>query len=361
MYDMYKHHVHTMNYNALLSACAMIAAVLTCAQPSDACTRVVYHGDSVTATGRTLDWRTPIPTALRIMPRGETHLSYDDPAVNMTWKSRYGSVVAISYDMGVAEGMNEVGLTANTLYLPGSVYELPDGKEHRKKMSSTVWPLYFLDNFATVAEAVEAADRDEFYIDAPGMADGSAATLHLAVSDAGGDVAIFEYRDGRLEIHHGPEYNVLTNAPFYADQIAVRNYWKEVGGMNMLPGTNRSTDRFSRASFYSSMLPRNLSPRLGLAGVFGILRNCAVPMGITVPDRPEISTTQWFSLADQTRRVYYFQLTQSPSVVWVDLTKMNLEEGAPQYSLELTADGTQLGPVDGLFKAATPFKPYYHS
>lgn len=335
-------------------------AMLSAVQKADACTRVVYAGDNVVATGRTLDWRTPIPTALRVFPRGENHMSFDDAKDNITWTSLYGSVMAISYDMGVSEGMNEKGLAANVLYLPGSVYSYGEGKETRKKMSTSVWPQYVLDNFATVDEAIAALSQDKFYLYAPEMPDGSAATLHMALSDATGNCAVIEYRDGNLEITQGTEYRVLTNAPFYKQQLAVKDYWENVGGMHMLPGTNRSSDRFARASFYSSLLPKTLNHRDGLAGVFGVIRNCAVPMGISMPDQPEISTTQWFSLCDQTDKVYYFQLTQSPSVVWIDLTKVNLSKGAPQLTVSLTTDGSQIGCINSLLQPAAAFKPCFH-
>jgi choloylglycine hydrolase len=326
---------------------------------ADACTRVVYAGDSAVATGRTLDWRTPIPTSLRLMPRGESRQSFDVASESLTWTSTYGSVVAIGYNMGVSEGMNEAGLTVNILYMPDTTYTLPNGREHRKVMSSSVWALYFLDNFATVAEAVEAIKQDKFHIDALAMPGGTVTTLHLAISDASGDNAIVEYIDGKLSLHQGKEYNVLTNAPTYDQQLAVCNYWQGVGGMNMLPGTNRSTDRFVRAKFYGSLLPATLSHTKALAGVFGIVRNCSVPMGITVADQPEISTTQWLSLSDQLRRIYYFQLTLSPSVVWVDLTAADLAQGAPQRTIALTTDGSQSGDVTTQFTATSAFKPVY--
>lgn len=339
----------------VLPALAMMSTTFD----SDACTRVVYVGDSVTATGRTLDWRTPIPTSLRIFPRGEHHVSFDDPTDCLEWTSQYATVMAVSYNMGFTEGMNEKGLAANVLYLPGSVYSYGPGKEYRKKMSSSVWPQFVLDNFATVDEAVEVLKQDKFYIYAPEMPDGSAATLHMAISDPSGDVAVIEYRDGNLEITQGKEYRVLTNAPFFEQQLAVRDYWLGVGGMHMLPGTNRSSDRFARASFYSSLLPKTLSHRDGLAGVFGVIRNCAVPMGISMPDQPEISTTQWFSLCDQTDKVYYFQLTQSPGVVWIDLTKLNLSKGQPQLTVNLTTDGSQIGNINHLLTPSAPFKPAF--
>lgn len=348
-----------MNTYKLIGAAIVGCAAALLPQQSEACTRVVYAGQHAVCTGRTLDWRTPIPTALRTFPRGENHVSYDVASEALQWTSRYGSVCAISYDMGVAEGMNEVGLAVNVLYLPGSVYKLPDGQEHRKKMSSSVWPQFFLDNFATVDEAMEVVNQDLYYIDAPAMADGSAATLHLAMSDSTGNCAVIEYRDGRLQTHEGSEYNVLTNAPFYDQQLAVRDYWLGVGGMNMLPGTNRSSDRFARASFYRSILPDSLDHTHATAAVFGIIRNCAVPMGISVPNQPEISTTQWSTLCDQTEMTYYFQLTQSPSVVWIDLRKAKMAPGSPQQTIRLTTDGSQCGCINSQLQDASDFHPVF--
>ena len=45
------------------------------------------------------------------------------------------------------------------------------------------------------------------------MPDGSRlATLHLSISDATGDCAIFEYVGGKLTVYHSKEYKVMTNS-----------------------------------------------------------------------------------------------------------------------------------------------------
>lgn len=64
--------------------------------------------------------------------------------------------------------------------------------------------------------------------------------LHLAISDASGDSAIFEYRDGKLEIHHGRQYQVMTNSPFYNDQLAILDYWQQIGGLDASRHQSRS-------------------------------------------------------------------------------------------------------------------------
>ena len=43
------------------------------------------------------------------------------------------------------------------------------------------------------------------------MPNGSAATLHLSISDPTGDSAIFEYLGGELKVHHGKQYTVIDN------------------------------------------------------------------------------------------------------------------------------------------------------
>lgn len=74
---------------------------------SDACTRVIYHGaDSLYIVGRSLDWRTPIPTNLYVYPKGIYKQGASTPD-GINWTSKYGAVYAVSYDGGITEGMNE--------------------------------------------------------------------------------------------------------------------------------------------------------------------------------------------------------------------------------------------------------------
>lgn len=325
---------------------------------ADACTRIVYIGDNGTViTGRTLDWKENIPTNLYVMPRGIERTS-SDTANSMKWTSQYGSVVAVGYDVGVSEGMNEKGLVCNLLFLPGTVYKTE--KEQRIPMSSAVWAQYVLDNYATTSEAVEALKADRFYIDAPVMPGGTATTLHMALSDVTGNSAIIEYIDGNLTIHEGKQYQVLTNAPPYDQQLAVDKYWKEVGGMNMLPGTNRSYDRFVRGSFYINAVPKNTSHDMALAGVFGVLFNCSVPVGISLPEQPEISSTQWRSVSDQQKLTYYYATTLNPSVMWINLNNVQLHAGSPILKLDMMNTTKKYGgDVVKDMKHSDGYKPLY--
>jgi penicillin V acylase-like amidase (Ntn superfamily) len=142
-------------------------------------------------------------------------------------------------------GLSEAGLSANILWLAESEYPVFD--QSKPGLSIAAWAQYVLDNFATVEEAVNVLRREPFTIvtdTVPG--DTRLATLHLSMSDATGDSAIVEYIGGKQVIHHGRQYHVMTNSPTFEHQLALNAYWKEIGGTVMLPGTNRSADRFAR-------------------------------------------------------------------------------------------------------------------
>jgi len=323
-------------------------------QQTEACTRAVYLGpDGMTATGRTMDWREDPQTNLYIFPRG---IERRGAATGDTlfWKSKYGSLAAAGYDIGICDGMNEKGLVANLLFLPETVYERPD--DTRPVMGLSIWTQYVLDNFATVAEAVEALSKDAFRIDAPDLPNGVKARLHLAISDPSGDSAILEYIDGRLTIYRGRQYQVLTNSPAYNLQLAINDYWKQIGGLTMLPGTNRSSDRFVRASFYINAIVQTADPTIAVPAVMSVMRNVSVPYGISTPDSPHIASTRWRTVADQKNRVYYFEPTLSMETFYVDLAKVDFSEGTPERMLTLSDGTTYEGDATAKFRpVARPF------
>lgn len=344
------------------AACLGVAAAFVCPTPqANACTRVTYVGDNAVITGRTLDWKTPIPNNIYVLPRGIARQSYDEPERSVQWTSRYASVVAVGYDIGVAEGMNQEGLCCNILYLPGTYYA--EQGDPRPLMSTSLWAQYVLDNFATTREAVATLSLDAFQINAPAMPGGDATTVHMAISDKTGNSAIVEYLNGKLSIHEGKQYQVLTNAPPYDQQLAIYDYWKTVGGLNMLPGTARSQDRFTRASFYVGMLDKDLPHDKALGGVFGIVGNCAVPTGISIPNQPEISTTQWRSVSDQTNQIYFYRETNSPSTIWIDLREFDIYPGAPIMKLDLISKGQGMmsGNVIKQMKKSAGYTPMFRA
>lgn len=338
-------------YKTILAAIS-IAGVFEVPIQSEACTRAVYLGpDSMVVTGRTMDWKEDPQSNIYLFPRGiDRRGGLTDNTIK--WTSRYGSVVTAGYDIGICDGMNEKGLMANLLFLSESDYMRPD--DSRPVMGLSIWTQYVLDNFATVDEAVAELGKELFRIDDPDLPNGAKSTLHLSISDANGNSAIFEYIDGNLVIHQGRDCQVMTNSPTYDKQLTLNDYWKQIGGLLMLPGTNRASDRFVRASFYVKALPMTSNFRDAVAGVFSVMRNVSVPLGISVPDQPNIASTRWRTVADQKNLVYYFESTISPNIFWIDCRKADFSVGTPVKKLSLTNGEIYAGDTVDRFKNSDP-------
>lgn len=320
------------------------------------CTRVIWpDADGSVIVGRNMDFHKDLMTNLWKQPRG---IERDDGVEReLTWTSRYGSVIATSFDIISVDGINEEGLAGHVLWLAESDYGKP--AEGRTKLSQAVWMQYFLDNFATVAEAVDWAEKNDVQVvqlqDPTG---GKPPTIHLALDDATGDSAIIEYVDGKQVIHHSPEYRVMTNSPTYDQQIELVKQYEGLGGDAPLPGTNLATDRFARASYYASRLQQPKTQLEAIAAMFSVIRNAAQPFRIPDPGKPDASQTIWQTVADLTNKRYVFESTTRPNIVWVDLEDLDFTEGSGQLKLdlisELALEGGLAGNVSGRFEDKGP-------
>ncbi|BAR99963.1 choloylglycine hydrolase [Blastochloris viridis] len=338
------------------SLVALAVAGITLGQPAQACTRAVYLGpDNTIITIRSMDWKDDIGSNLWIFPRGMARDGAAGPT-SIRWTSKYGSLVATAFDAATADGMNEKGLVANLLYLAEAEYEKPAAGSKRPPISISAWAQYVLDNYASVAEAVEALRAEPFYVAAVTTPDGEPGAVHLAISDATGDSAIFEYIGGKLVIHHGRQYQVMTNSPVYDQQLALDTYWQEIGGAVMLPGTNRAADRFVRASFYINAIPKTANEVEAVASTFSVIRNASVPLGISTPAEPNIASTLWRSVSDQKNKRYYFESSRSPSLFWINVSELAFAPGTPTKKLLLTGGAIYAGNAAAQFQPAEPFK-----
>ncbi|TWT97132.1 hypothetical protein Pla100_22810 [Neorhodopirellula pilleata] len=94
-----------------------------------------------------MDWQEDMHTDLWIFPRGmKRDGGMGDQGFK--WASKYGSVVSSIYEAGTADGMNEKGLVANSLFLVESEYPSPKG-DNRPLMSIAAWTQPELDWDAT--------------------------------------------------------------------------------------------------------------------------------------------------------------------------------------------------------------------
>lgn len=327
-------------------------------EPSaNACTRVVYKGpENTVITARSMDWKSEINANLWVFPRDIKRTGEVGP-LSLKWSSKYGSIIASAWDIATADGMNEKGLVANILWLAESMYPKFDPSGTKQGLSISLWAQYMLDNFASVKEAVGSLKDEPFVLVSdyiPGT--DKFTSLHLSISDAYGDNAIFEYIDGKLKIHHDPTYVVMTNSPAFDQQLALNEYWKGIPGTVMLPGTNRAADRFVRASYYIHAIPQTNDIRTSVASVFSVIRNCSVPFGISSETEPNISSTRWRSVSDQKNLIYFFETVLTPNTFWVNLNEFDLSENGKVMKLSLDNFATYSGKANSSFKQMPAFK-----
>lgn len=344
---------------SIFSKAAMLftaATLLVSTQKTDACTRVVYKGTNQTViTARSMDWKDEIDANLWIFTRGMDRTG-NVGNNSFKWTSKYGSVITSAWDIATTDGINEKGLVANVLWLVESEYPSFNPKGSKPGITISAWAQYVLDNYSSVKEAVQDLQKENFVIVSdfiPGTE--KFTTLHLSISDASGDNAIFEYKDGKLKIHHDPSYTVMTNSPVFEEQLAINKYWKEIPGTIMLPGTNRAADRFARANYYINAIPQNADTHTSVASVFSVIRNCSVPFGISSETEPNISSTRWRSVADQKNLVYYFETVKTPNTFWVDLKKIDFSKKGGVKKLNTSKNETYAGETSTLFVASKPF------
>lgn len=252
----------------------------------------------------------------------------------LTWTSKYGSIVATAFDLIATDGMNEEGFAGHILWLAESEYGTP--KPTATQLSQAVWLQYYLDNFATVEEAVAWTKKTHVQIaqlfDPTGHL---VPTLHLAINDATGDSAIIEYTDGKPSVYHSRDYKVMTNSPTYDKQLELVKQIEGLGGDQPLPGSTLASDRFARASFYVEHQVQPKTQLDAIAAMFSMIRNAAQPFRTPEPGKPDASQTIWQVVLDLTNKRYVFESTTRPNIVWVDFDEVSFAEGSKVLKLDL--------------------------
>lgn len=302
---------------------------------SYACTTVFWNDNGISqVVARSVDLYTSDLPLIKAMPRGTKH-SGEAGENSLTWSSKYGTLAVTAFHSNaVSDGMNEKGLVVHLLYLAETQY--PQSNSDAQKISNVLWAQYVLDNFSTVDEALQGTK--DLQIVATKVYD-KIWPLHLAMEDATGDSAIIEFIQGKMHVYHGQQYQVMTNEPAYKIQLANLKRYQGFGGKLPLPGDPDPLSRFVRVATFLKTLPKPNSQLESIAGVLAVMRTAMVPFGAvdTSGNKTEDAwATRWVSVADATNKVYYFNSTSAPNIIWIDLNKINFAEGAPLLSIDPT-------------------------
>ena len=345
-------------FHKLIALGVMGASAALMPAQGDACTRVIYHGaDSLYVVGRSLDWKTPIPTYLYVYPAG-LFKQGSSSSEGINWVSKYGAAYAVGYDGGITEGLNEKGLSVNGLFCKGTVYS-DEVREKNPAISLAMIVAWILDNCATTDEVRELITTTPFKIEGATFDGGTVSTLHWGVTDASGKSIIFEFDHGKLNIYDPGDIRAMTNDPQWPAMTAIVNYWDKIGGQHMLPGTVTSPDRCVRANYFAHHVEATGDAQLGAAITRSILVNSSVPYTYNIVGEPNLSSTQWRSYSNLRDRLYYFDIVTNPGYYYVDLKKCNLAPGGKILRLDTTKHTDLVGDVTDRFEKSEGFKPMY--
>ena len=348
-----------MKKTILLGVSAIMASAALLSTPdASACSRILYEGqDSLYVVGRSLDWKTPIPTNLYVYPRGIHKMGSDRPGA-VEWTSKYGAVYAVGYDGGVTEGMNEKGLVVNGLFCKGTVY---DNEETMKRppLSMAMFVAWLLDNNATVEEVKGVLHEHNFSLSGATFDGGTVSALHWGVTDATGKSIIFEFNHGVINIYDMGDYRAMSNDPNWPSMTAIIDYWDKKGGQNTLPGTVSSPDRCVRGNYFAHHVKQTADADLGVSIARSILVNCCVPYTYEIETEPNVSSTQWRSYADVRDLRYYFDIVTNPGYYYVDLKELDLRPGAKILKLDTSKETQMIGNANKYLQKNPGFTPMY--
>lgn len=360
----------------LFLLCAGLFSLLGVASDVHGCTSLlVSTKDGGYVYGRTLEFALSLDSDVIVIPRGY-QLQGTGPdgkaGTGLSYTTKYGVVGLNGLKLPiVVDGMNEKGLVAGALYLPGfSLYQETAPAEAEKSLASYEALTYILTNYASVDEVKAGLSKIKVNRSEHPVFKG-VVPLHYTVHDSTGKSIVVEYIGGALQITDNPTH-VMTNGPEFGWHLRNLGLYLNIkpgpltpvtiGGMNFqppstganmvgLPGDMSAPGRFVRAVFFSQAAPVAQNGEDGVKTVFHIMNNFDIPPGaITTSakaaagggiDGQEI--TEWTSVADIKNKAFYVRTYDGFQTLKVALDKTSLDGKAITYiSLDRANGATEL-------------------
>ncbi len=166
---------------------------------SHPCTTFVLKTPTDLLFGRNLDWVSD--NGILVVNQRKlykTSLTFP-PDKSISWISKYGSVTFNQFGREFPfGGINEKGLVVEIMLADAQYPEADD----RAAVNELQWIQYQLDNFSTVEEVIES--------DTLLRISSVKQELHYLVSDASGNVAVIEFRNGKMLAYTGESLPVTV-------------------------------------------------------------------------------------------------------------------------------------------------------
>ncbi|MDO4987709.1 MAG: linear amide C-N hydrolase [Synergistes sp.] len=316
---------------------AMLLLCVSLSAGADACSRLTYADSTGTViTGRTMDWQDNIQGEMHVFRRGVVRHNLAVGSKMPTWTVKYGSVGIRNLGATPSSAVNEKGLVLDFLWLGCSDY----GKLKKGETAIALSQLeqYLLDTCATVDEVVSCLKNEKIrpVLTEREVISGHKMTLHIMATDKTGNNAVIEWVDGKLNIHKQKGKMVMTNDPDYEKMLAIRDYYRELGIENNMPGSSLSQARFVYIDGWLNQMLDKVSENYisgitghsvhnqKLAGVMSIIRGVSTPVSVVLDVKhPNNTSTIWRTMADLTENVFYYDSALANTFAWVDVSRID--------------------------------------
>ena len=272
------------------------------------------------------------------------------------WTTTHGfvGIDAFGHADWLTDGMNEAGVYASLLYMPGFCDYTPAvGTPADELLAIVNVVAYVLGTSASTAEVKQALEAVTVWpFEVAGF--GFAPPAHVIVHDASGDSAVIEWVDGEMVVFDNP-IGVATNSPHLDWHLLhLNNYvnltpvnpkplvvegvtlapFGQGPGMSGLPADDSGPSRFVRATAYVASHTDIPDVRTGEMAAFHILNNFDIPVGFVRDgsDGGLHDQTLWSTIANLTDLRYIVRGVDDPNPVAIDLHETELDGGDPRRS-----------------------------
>lgn len=314
-----------------------------------ACTGIsLFAKDGGYVQARTIEWGDSyLPSEYVIIPRNLEQMSYTPTGINgLKFQSKYGVVgLAIIQKEFIAEGLNEVGLSAGLFYFPHyGKYPEYDPQQNNQTLSDLQFVSWILSRFSTIDEVIEATKQIRIT-----SLDKQGSTVHWRIGEASGRQVVLEFINGIPHFYEN-KIGVLTNAPDFPWHITNLNNYvnlfpgnaptQKIGDITIfpfgagsgflgIPGDVTPPSRFVRIAFYKATAPQLKTSEETIFQSFHILNNFDIPIGVEHPigKAPNIpSATQWTSAIDLTQKKLYYKTSYNNNIRCINLNNIDFEK-----------------------------------
>jgi choloylglycine hydrolase len=229
------------------------------------------------------------------------------------WTAKYGSITFNQFGRDEpSSGVNEKGLMVSAMWLDGTRYPPAD---HRPAIGPARWIQYNLDNYSSVADAVEKAEVVRLSTPIP---------VHYFFADVSGDMAVIEFVEGKLVVYRGETLPVkaLTNSK-YAESLAAFEAAKK---RDRNPTSESSLDRFVRGA---TLIIGEGDP---ITRSFATLAAVALTTGET--------RTRWSLVYDLGASEVYFKNDTNGAIRRLSLTSFDFSCRTPMKMIDVAKTGS---------------------